>query len=83
MRSGQAKVLLQNLKEKTFIREGIANSIKLADSVVCSEEITELRLNQEETDTRIILYCLYAKEQAYQEVLIRTPDSNVFFILLY
>ena len=38
-----------------------------------------LKSTQEETDTRIILYCLYAQDKI---VHVRTPDSDIFFILL-
>ena len=41
-----------------------------------------LKSTQEETDTRIILYCLYAQDQGYKIVHVRTPDSDIFFILL-
>jgi len=38
---------------------------------------------QEETDSQIILYCLYAKEAGYKFVRVTSPDSSVFFILVY
>ena len=41
-----------------------------------------LKSTQEETDTRIILYCLYAQYQGYKIVHVRTLDSDIFFILL-
>ena len=46
-------------------------------------EIPELHSNQEETDTRVILYCAYAQEQGYDVVRIRSPDTDVFFIALH
>ena len=36
-----------------------------------------LKSTQEETDTRIILYCLYAQDQGYKIVHVRTPDSDL------
>ena len=39
--------------------------------------------NQEETDTKIILYCAYAQQQGYDAVQIRSPGSDVFFIALH
>ena len=45
--------------------------------------LEELESNQEETDTRVVLYSLYAKEQGYQTVQVRSPDSDIFFILLH
>ena len=45
---------------------------------------TEVKcLNQEETDSRIILYINHAQEQGYERVVVLSPDSAVFFILLY
>ena len=46
-------------------------------------EIPEIFSDQEETDTRVILYCAYAPKQDYETVRIHSPDSDIFFILLY
>jgi hypothetical protein len=46
-------------------------------------EIESLRSEQEETDTRVILYLLYAKQQGYRYAVVHSPDSDIFFILLY
>ena len=32
---------------------------------------------------RVILYCAYAPKQGYETVRIRSPDSDIFFILLH
>ena len=37
----------------------------------------ELLLNQEETDTRVVFYL------SYKSAVVRTPDSDIFFILLH
>ena len=42
-----------------------------------------LKSTQEETDKRVILYCLYAQDQGYKIVHVRTTDSDIFFILLH
>ena len=47
-----------------------------------SQKVSELKSSREETDARIILYCMYAKEKGYKNVCIRTPDSDIFFICL-
>ena len=47
------------------------------------EEIHALYSNQEETDTRVVLYTLYAQQHGYQRVVHRSPDSDIFHILLY
>lgn len=51
--------------------------------VVTKQEIPELYSDQEETDTRVILYCAYAQRQGYGVVRIRSPDSDIFFIALH
>ena len=52
-------------------------------TVVSSREIFELRSDQEETDTRTVLYASYAVKQGYENVRVRSPDSDIFFILLH
>ena len=44
-------------------------------------KIPEIFSDQEETDTRVILYC--APKQGYETVRIRSPESDIFFILLH
>ena len=46
-------------------------------------EIEELKSNQEETDTRVVLYLNYAVKLGYKSAVVRTPDSDIFFILLH
>ena len=43
----------------------------------------ELQSSHEETDTRVVLYCNYAADNSYDYVKVRSPDSDIFFILLY
>ena len=42
-----------------------------------------MKSNQEETDTRIVLYIKYAEILGFPTVVVRTPDSDIFFILLF
>ncbi|KAJ8348897.1 hypothetical protein SKAU_G00274860 [Synaphobranchus kaupii] len=63
--------------------EGLAHSLSAADGEVTSKEVYSLRSNQEETDTRIVLYCHHAAELGFKRAVVRTPDSDVLFILLY
>lgn len=46
-------------------------------------EISELSSDQEETDTQVVLYLHYAASQGYKSAVVRTPDSDIFFILLH
>lgn len=47
------------------------------------QTIPALKSNQEETDSRVVLYCAYAAEEGYQYARVRSPDSDIFWILLY
>ena len=46
-------------------------------------EIPKLESDQEETGTRIVLYCFYVADTEYNYVRVRSPDSDIFFIPLY
>ena len=46
-------------------------------------EIHSLQSNQEETDTRIVICIKYAEDQGFKSVVVRTLDTDVFFILLF
>lgn len=50
---------------------------------VKTTEIHELVSNQEETDTRVVLYLKYAAKLGYKSAVVRTPDTDIFFILLH
>ena len=45
-------------------------------------EIQELS-SQEETDSRVILYCRYGKNIGYKYIRVKSPDPDLFFILLH
>ena len=64
-------------------REKKQTHILVFDFQVSTTEIPSLRSNQEETDTRVILYVHYTKYQGFKSVVVRTPDTDIFFILLY
>ena len=67
----------------TLVVNGVAHQLQ-ADGNKCKmSEIHTLRSNQEETDTRIILYLQHAEKEGYQSAVVRSPDSDIFFILLY
>ncbi len=66
------------------ISEGHAFLLQTDDGRITKKtEICPLFSTQEETDTRVILYCKYAQDQGYDYARIRTPDSDIFFILLH
>ena len=67
-----------------LIVEGAAYHLTSEDGKTTEKtEIESLRSTQEETDSRVVLYCMYGKDKGYQYIRIKSPDSDVFFILLH
>lgn len=53
---------------------------------VCNDSvsfITELRSNQEEADTRLILHAKYMSLQGSNNVIVVRPDTDVLVLLLH
>ena len=50
---------------------------------VTVDEIPALRSNQEETDSRVVLYLNHAVALGFKSAVVRTPDTDIFFILLH
>ena len=48
-----------------------------------ANEIRELTSNQEETDTRVVLYLKFAAQMGYKSAVVRTPDTDILVILLH
>ena len=49
-----------------------------------SVKIRALRSTQEKTDSRVILYCMFAREKGFQYVRVNSPpDTDILFILLH
>ncbi|KAG1681812.1 hypothetical protein GQR58_011609 [Nymphon striatum] len=70
-------------KEVIAICEGKAYLLTSDGKTVEKSEILTLESDQEETDTRVVLYCSFAEQEKDQFVRVRSPDSDIFFILLY
>ena len=66
-----------------LVCEGVAYEY-ISDGVTTQRnEIQSLYSTQEETDSRIVLYGIYGKEQGYDYIRVKSPDSDIFFILLH
>ena len=63
--------------------DGKSYELKVSNDQCVLNEIVQLQSNQEETDTRVILYLNYAAEQGFESAIVRTPDTDIFFILLH
>ena len=46
-------------------------------------ELPTIYINQEETDTRVVLYLHHTAAIGYKSAVVRTPDTDIFVILLY
>uniref|UniRef100_A0A0L8I6V7 Uncharacterized protein n=1 Tax=Octopus bimaculoides TaxID=37653 RepID=A0A0L8I6V7_OCTBM len=69
--------------EMVLICEGTAFQLTSDGHNTFCQEIHSLESSQEETVTRVILYWMYAKERRCKSVRVRSPDSDIFFILLH
>ena len=66
-----------------MIVNGKAFHFKAIGEDVACEEIQSLYSNQEETYTRVVIYLKHAALLGYKSAIVRTPDSDIFFILLH
>uniref|UniRef100_UPI00358EA075 uncharacterized protein isoform X2 n=1 Tax=Myxine glutinosa TaxID=7769 RepID=UPI00358EA075 len=63
--------------------DGRSYDLTSTNGKVQTSEIYELRSNQEETDSRIVLYLQQAVKWGYKSCVVRTPDTDILMILLY
>ena len=70
-------------KSIILIVEGVTHELTASSETVQVTEIPSLRSNQEESDTRFVLYIKYAQDQGFQSAVVKSPDSDVYFILLH
>lgn len=72
-----------NQRQITLICDGAAYQLKSDNGHVNSTKIENLKSTQEETDSRVILYAMYGKDNGYDYARIKSPDSDIFFIALH
>ena len=66
------------------IREGGAFLLSSEDGKKTEiTEIQELSSSQEETDSRVIISCRCGKNIGYKYIRVKSPDTDLFFILLH
>ena len=46
-------------------------------------DVPKVYRDQVETDTRVVLYLHHAATLGYKDAVVRTPDTDIFVILLY
>ena len=74
-----------NIRDRVVILicEGEAYEISVEEQQSSCKKITTLKSSQEDTDTRVVLYCKRGKENGFKYARLRSPDSDIFFILIY
>ena len=83
VKSGDATARIAKCEEALFVIEGKVFRIRASAGQVMAEEIPEIYSDQEETGTRIVIYLKYAAQLGYRSAVVRTPDSDIFFVLLH
>ena len=81
----QSSESVEKLAGKKFIMivEGRAVQLSSDGLSVSKEDMDMLHSTQEETDTRVVLYTLYALSKGYKFVVVKSPDTDILLILLY
>ena len=70
-------------RKVVIINDGSANLLTSNDCVkTVHTDTNELKSTQEETDSRIF-YCEYRRSEKYRHLRVKSPDTDVFFILLH
>ena len=81
--SEKALSRIESCSQAIIIVKGKAHKLTVTNNKITIPEIHELFSKQEETDTRIIIYLEYAVKQGFKTAVVRSPDTDIFFILLY
>ena len=68
-------------RDVILVCEGTAYRLSSPDGV-CTENTELSDSSQEETDSRVFLYCLNGKQQGYRYVRVKSLDTDIFSILL-
>ena len=74
---------LKKCETAIIVVEGNAYQLLESNSKIDIREIHGLKSNQEETDSRVVLYLNYADELGFSSAVVKSPDTDIFFILLY
>ena len=70
-----------NVGQKLYVSGGREDTaIKVTEK---SEPVPQLKSNQEEADTRLILHCIHAARGGVQSIVVCSPDTDVIVLLLH
>uniref|UniRef100_UPI00358F4B42 putative helicase MOV-10 n=1 Tax=Myxine glutinosa TaxID=7769 RepID=UPI00358F4B42 len=81
--SQQAVSTLERTDMAVLIVEGEAHQLISSNGKVEVRELTTICSDQEETDTRVVLYLHHAAALGYKNAVVKTTDTDIFMILLY
>ena len=81
--SEKASSRIKSCSQLILIVKGRAHKLTVVNGKATVTEIHELYSNQEETDTRIIMYLHYVAKQGFKSAVVRSPDSDIFIMLYY
>ena len=70
-------------RQVVLVYEGSAYMLTSTEDAMSRVVIESLQSDEEVTDTRVVLYCLYAQDMLYSTARVKTPDTDIFFILLH
>ena len=74
---------IESCSQSILIDKDRTHKLTIVNGKPIVTEIHELYSNQEETDPKIIMYLHYTAKQGFQSAVIRSPDSDIYFIMLY
>uniref|UniRef100_UPI00358F3398 uncharacterized protein n=1 Tax=Myxine glutinosa TaxID=7769 RepID=UPI00358F3398 len=91
VRQRALRVLFYNASQDYYalLRNHARHRAHLSPGCTTSEKKVEVRelptiySNQEETDTRVVLYLHHAATIGYKNAVVRTPDTDILLILLH
>ena len=67
----------------TLICEGEGLALSPDGKKTLCLKAPSLKSTQEEADSSVVLYCLHAMDSGFKVVKVRSPDTDIFFILLH
>ena len=70
-------------KESYLTHESDCHRFSSGEDVLLVSQVFELTSNHEEADTRMLLHAYHVAQTGFENVIIRSPDTDVFVIALY
>ena len=81
--SSDAYTRLQKCETAMLVVSGIVYQFRAVSGQIEVSEVAEICSNQEETDTRVIVYMKYASSVGFKTIVVRSPDTDILVLLLH